>query len=78
MHSVFLSLYLQKKERMESLKQRRTIMEEKVYTTTEAAKELGFTRQTVLNWIKSGEIKAFKIMRAYRINESEIKRIRGF
>lgn len=25
MHSVFLSLYLQKKERMESLKQRRTI-----------------------------------------------------
>ncbi len=53
-------------------------MEEKVYTTTEAAKELGFTRQTVLNWIKSGEIKAFKIMRAYRINESEIKRIRGF
>ena len=50
---------------------------EKVYTVAEAAKELGFTRQSVLNWIKKGRIDAFKIMREYRINESEIKRIRG-
>ena len=52
-------------------------MNEKVYTVAEAAKELGFTRQTVLNWIKQGKIESFKVMRDYRINESEIKRIRG-
>lgn len=52
-------------------------MNEKVYTVVEAANELGFTRQTVLNWIKQGKIEAFKVMRDYRINEREIKRIRG-
>jgi len=52
-------------------------MNERVYTVAEVAKELGFTRQTVLNWIKQGKIESFKVMRDYRINESEIKRIRG-
>lgn len=51
-------------------------MEEKVYTVAQAASILGFSRQTILTWIDSGKIKAFKIMRAYRINESEITRIR--
>ena len=52
-------------------------MEERVYTVAEAAKELGFTRQTILNWIKHKKIDAFRVMRDYRINESEIKRVRG-
>jgi len=52
-------------------------MNERVYTVAEVAKELGFTRQTVLNWIKQNKIEAFKVIRGYRINESEIKRIRG-
>ena len=50
---------------------------EKVYTVAEAAKELGFSRQSVLNWIKKGKVNAFKVMREYRILESEIRRIRG-
>lgn len=52
-------------------------MEEKIYTVAQVAAELGFTRQTVLYWIKHNKINAFKIMRDYRITESELNRIKG-
>ena len=52
-------------------------MDERNYTVSEVAKELGFTRQTVLNWIKQGKIEAFKVIRDYRISGSEIRRLRG-
>lgn len=52
-------------------------MDEKVYTVSAAAKALGFSRQTVLVWIKTGKIAAYKVLRDYRIQESEIRRIRG-
>lgn len=48
----------------------------KYYTVTQAAKEFGFTRQAVINWIKKGKISCIKIMREYRIPESEIERIK--
>lgn len=50
---------------------------DKVYTVSEAAKELGFSRQTILSWIEKGKIEAFRGMRNFRISESEIKRIKG-
>lgn len=50
---------------------------EKVFTVAEVAKELGFSRQTVLIWIKEGKLQAFRVSRDYRINESEVKRVRG-
>lgn len=48
----------------------------KYYTVTQVAKEFGFTRQAVINWIKKGKISCIKIMREYRIPESEIERIK--
>ena len=47
------------------------------YTVTQAAKELGFSRQTVLKWITQKKINAFRIDRVFRIPEREIKRIKG-
>ena len=34
------------------------------------------TRQTVLNWVKSGYIEAIKVGRQYRIEQSEADRLR--
>lgn len=47
-----------------------------MYTVTQAAKELGFTRQTILSWINKGRIKAVKGLREYRIPDSEIERLK--
>jgi len=52
-------------------------MNERIYTVSTAAKALGFSRQTILVWIKKGWINAYKVSRDYRISESEIRRIRG-
>lgn len=38
---------------------------------------LNVSRQTVLNWVKTGYIKAVKIGRQYRIEQSEIERLRS-
>lgn len=48
----------------------------KYYTVTQTAKELGFTRQTILNWINKGKVKAFRVIKEYRIPESEVERIK--
>lgn len=38
---------------------------------------LNVSRQTVFNWVKTGYIKAVKIGRQYRIEQSEIERLRS-
>lgn len=43
---------------------------------TDVAKELNVTRQTIVNWIKSGYIKAVKIGTVYRIEEEEVERLK--
>ena len=44
-------------------------------STTEAAIQLKVTRQTIMNWIKSGYIKAAKVGRKYLIEQSEVERL---
>ena len=46
-------------------------------TVTNFAQEMGVTRQTVLNWIEKGVIMAVKPVKEYRINESELKRLKA-
>jgi len=43
----------------------------------QAAKELSVCEKTIRNLIKSGKIKAVRIGRLIRINEEEIKKIKG-
>lgn len=45
-------------------------------STGEAAKRLGVTRGTILNWIKSGHITAVRVgPKVYRIEEEEVERL---
>lgn len=46
-----------------------------MYSVTEVAKKFSVSRQTVLNWINKGKIKAIKIDRDYRIQEEEIDKL---
>lgn len=48
----------------------------KYYTVAEVAKELRFSRQTILSWINKGVIKAVRGMRGYRIPEEELERLK--
>lgn len=48
----------------------------KYYTVKQVADIFGFTRQTVLYWIKSGKIKAIKPNKDFRISEEEIERLK--
>lgn len=43
-------------------------------TTDEAARELRVTRQTIINWIKSGSLRAGRIGKCYYIPRREIDR----
>lgn len=45
------------------------------FTVSEVAKELGYSRQTVLAWINKGKIHAIRPDKEYRIPASEIKRL---
>lgn len=47
----------------------------KLYRTGKASELLGISKPTLLRKIKTGEIKAYKIGKEYRIPESEIKRL---
>ncbi len=47
----------------------------RLYRTGEVAKKLGISKMTVLRWIKSGKLKAYRIGKEYRVPESEILRI---
>ena len=46
-----------------------------MYTVTEVAKQFSVSRQTVLKWIKTGTIKAVKVVKVYRIPKEEIDRL---
>ena len=46
-------------------------------STTEVAIQLRVTRQTIMNWIKSGYIKATQVGRKYLIEQSEVERLLG-
>ena len=46
-----------------------------MYTLTQAAKEIGVTRQTIWLWIKLDNIKAEMYGNNYLIEEAEVKRI---
>ena len=48
---------------------------DKVYTVTEVAKQFSVSRQTILKWIKTGKIKAVKVVKVYRIPKEEIDRL---
>lgn len=45
-------------------------------STGQAAKRLGVTRGTVLNWIKQGHIQAVRVgPKVYKIEEEEVERL---
>lgn len=44
-------------------------------TVTEVANKFSVSRQTVLKWIKTGKIKAVKVVKVYRIPNEEIDRL---
>lgn len=46
-----------------------------MYTVTEVANKFSVSRQTVLKWIKTGKIKAVKVVKVYRIPNEEIERL---
>jgi len=50
---------------------------EKVYTVTESVELLKLHRNTIINMIADGRIKAKKLAGKHIIMESEIKRLRG-
>lgn len=50
----------------------------KYYSVKDLSEELGFTRQTILNWIKNGKLEAIKVMRDYRIPEEEVDKIKKY
>ena len=47
----------------------------RLYRTGKASQLLGVSKPTLIRKIKSGEIKAYRVGREYRIPESEIKRL---
>ncbi|HIP89212.1 MAG TPA: helix-turn-helix domain-containing protein, partial [Thermococcus paralvinellae] len=47
----------------------------KLYRTGEVARRLGISKMTVLRWIKSGKLKAYRIGKEYRVPESEVLRL---
>lgn len=47
---------------------------DKVYTTKQIAKILQVDWRTVLNYIKSGKLKAFKLGRRYRIEDKDLRK----
>jgi excisionase family DNA binding protein len=45
--------------------------EERYYTPPELAAQYRITRQAIWNWIRQGRLKAIRLGRAYRINETD-------
>lgn len=48
---------------------------EKMYSLAQVAELFSVTRQTVLNWVKVGNIHAVKVGRKWLVKESEIERL---
>lgn len=47
-----------------------------MYRIKEVAQILGFTEQAVRKWVRTGKIKAVKIMSEWRIPEEEVDRLK--
>ena len=47
-----------------------------MYRIKEVAKILGFTERAVREWVRTGKIKAVKIMSEWRIPEEEVERLK--
>jgi excisionase family DNA binding protein len=52
-------------------------MDETYYTPQEIAEKLKVNIHTVYRWIRSGKLKATKVVDLWRISESELKRLLG-
>ena len=50
---------------------------EQMYSLTQVAKIFSVTRQTILNWVKTGTIHAVKVGRKWLVKESEIERVQN-
>ena len=48
-----------------------------MYTVKEVAKIFNVSRQTIIRWIRSGHLKAVRVVREYRITEEEIERLKN-
>ena len=58
-----------------ALLQDENVRSDTMYTVTEVAKQFSVSRQSVLKWIKTGKIKAVKVVKVYRIPKEEIDRL---
>lgn len=47
-------------------------MEKKFFTCKEVAERYGVKETTVWEWIRSGRLKAYKILRMYRVTEEQL------
>ena len=47
-----------------------------MYRIREVAQILGFTERAVREWVRTGKIKAIKIMSEWRIPEEEVERLK--
>ena len=65
-----------KKQRSNTMNNGRSYEDSDYVSTSIAAQMLGFHRNTIVQRIKSGKIKAHRVEREYRIAKSEIQRIK--
>jgi len=47
--------------------------EKQMLTVPQIAEYMGVTKKTVINWIDSGKLAAFKLERTFRIKEKDFK-----
>ena len=48
-------------------------MEKKFYTCEEVASRYGVKVSTVWEWIRTGRLEAYKLMRMYRVTEEQLE-----
>lgn len=53
----------------------RTPEPDRYLSTTEVAQQLGFSLQTIRDWIEAKKLPAIQIGRRYRIRQSDVERI---
>jgi excisionase family DNA binding protein len=49
------------------------VVEERYYTPAEIAERLKVTPRTVYRWLESGELRAIRFTREYRISEADVE-----
>lgn len=54
---------------------RHPLLDYEVHRPREFAKKVGVTKPTIMSWIKSGQVEAYKIGSRYYIPESELATI---